>query len=190
LVQLIGRAVVLGAVALVAIGVSGGVAAVFGLVGGRNFVAGDPPGTRYSAARCADYLEYEPHARTCEQAATEHHYGEVVGYRLAVGVLGLFALGAVGLVRRRRPNLVATDHLPVAFDDTVAVIAFGGAALVLLGNGVDQLLLGNDGAGGWLSGGGVAFAATGWFALRFLQRVSGHPFPDVGASQQPGSRVA
>lgn len=170
--QLIGRAVILGAVALVAIGVSGGVAAVFGVLGGRTFVSGDPPGTHYSAARCADYLEYAPHAATCEQAATEHHYGEVVGYRLAVGVLGLFALGLVSLARRRRPNLVATDHLPVAFDDTVGAIAFGGAALVLLGNGVDQLVLGNDGAGGWLSGGLVALVAAVWFAARFLQRVS------------------
>jgi hypothetical protein len=181
LVQLIGRTVVLGAVALVAIGVSGGVAAGFGLVGGRSFVAGDPPGTRYSAARCADYLEYAPHARTCEQAATEHHYGEVVGYRLAVGVFGLVVLGAVSLVRRRQPKLVATDRLPVAFDDTVAVIAFGGAALVLLGNGADQLMLGNDGAGGWLSGGLVAFVAAVWFAARFLQRVAVQPLRDVTA---------
>ena len=171
LVQLMGRAVVLGAVALVAIGVSGGAAAVFGAVGGRNFVAGDPPGTHYSAARCADYLEYAPRARTCEQAATEHHYGEVVEYRLAAGVLGLLSLGVVGLARRRRPNLVATDRLPVAFDDTVALMAFGGAAVVLLGYGVDQLALGHDGAGGWLSGGLVALVATVWFVARFLQCV-------------------
>jgi hypothetical protein len=177
LVQLIGRAVVLGAVALVAIGVSGGVAAAFGVAGGKSFVAGDPPGTHYSATRCADYLEYAPHARTCEQAATEHHYGEVVGYRLAVGVLGLVILGAVSRIRRRRPELLATDRLPVAFDDTVAVTAFAGAALVLLGNGVDQLAQGNSGAGGWLSGGVVALVASGWFTARFLQRASHDPTP-------------
>jgi hypothetical protein len=172
LVQLIGRAVVLGAVALVAIGLSGGVAVGFGVVAGRSFVSGDPPATHYTTARCADYREYAPHALTCEQAATEHHYGEVVGYRLAVGVVGLLALGAVGFVRRRRSNLVAMDHLPVAFDDTVAVVAFGGAALLLLGNGFDQLVLGNDGAGAWLSGGLVALVAMVYFGVRFVRRVS------------------
>jgi hypothetical protein len=172
LVQLVGRAVIVGAFALVAIGLSGGIAAVFGLTVGRSFVAGDPPGTTYSPARCADFLEYAPHAHTCEQAATEHHYAEVVEYRLAVGLLGLLILGVATRVRRRQAELFATDRLPVAFDDTVAATAFAAASVGLLGIGVDQLALAHDGAGEWLSGGIVALLATVVFTARFVQRVS------------------
>jgi hypothetical protein len=170
LVQLTGRAIVVGAVALIAIGVSGAVAAGFGAADGKSFVAGDPPNVTYSRARCADFLEYAPHARNCEQAATDHHYGEVVGYRLAAGLLGVLILGAAALVRRRRPELFNTDRLPAAFDETVAATAFAIAGFGLLANGVDQLALGNNGAGGWLSGGLVAALAALACATRFLRR--------------------
>ena len=170
LVQLIGRAIVLGAIALVAIGISGGVAAVFGMTAGKGFVAGDPPSVIYSAARCADFVEYAPHAHSCEQAATEHHYEEVVGYRMAAGVLGFLVLGATSLVRRRRPELFTSDRLPVAFDDTVAATAFAVVGFGLLATGVDQVALGNRGAGGWLSGGVVAVLAAIAFGTRFLRR--------------------
>ena len=170
LVQLIGRAIVLGAIALIAIGISGGVAAVFGMTAGKGFVAGDPPSVVYSAARCADFFEYAPHARSCEQAATDHHYEEVVGYRMAAGVLGFLILGTSSLVRRRRPELFNSNRLPVAFDDTVAATAFAIAGFGLLASGVDQLALGNNGAGGWLSGGVVAVLTAAAFGTRFLRR--------------------
>jgi hypothetical protein len=87
-------AVVLGAVGLVAIGASGLVAELLGRLFGAGFVAGDLPGVTYTGQRCAQYLEYFPNAGGCEQAATLHHWGEVVEYRVAVGVVGAFVLGA------------------------------------------------------------------------------------------------
>ena len=54
---------------------------------GRPFVSGDRPGVSYTHARCADYLEYEPRAATCERATTLHHFGETVGYRIDAGAL-------------------------------------------------------------------------------------------------------
>jgi hypothetical protein len=87
-------AVVLGAVGLVAIGASGLVAELLGRLFGAGFVAGDLPGVTYTRQRCAQYLEYFPNAGGCEQAATLHHWGEVVEYRVAVGVVGAFVLGA------------------------------------------------------------------------------------------------
>jgi hypothetical protein len=47
-------------------------------------------------------LEYFPDAGGCARAAVLHHWGEVVEYRVAVGVLGLPVLGAAMLWRRRR----------------------------------------------------------------------------------------
>ena len=170
--QLAGRAIALGAVALTAIGISGVVAGVFGMAAGKSFVAGDPPTVTYSSARCADFLEYAPHARTCEQAATEHHYGEVVEYRIAAGILGALVLAGSALVRRRRPGLFRTDRLPVAFDDTVAATAFAIAGFGLFAMGIDQLALGNNGAGGWLSGGVVAVAAALAYSIRFVRRLA------------------
>jgi hypothetical protein len=40
----------------------------------------------YTSQRCAEFLEYFPNAGGCEQAAALHHWGEVVEYRVAVGV--------------------------------------------------------------------------------------------------------
>ena len=169
--QLLTTAVRLGAIGLLAVGLSGGVAFLFGTVGTTSFVSGDAPNVRYTAARCAEYREYEPHAHTCEQAATEHHFGEVVEYRVAAGVFGAAALAAIAFVRRRRPVWFSSDRLPVAFDDTVGALVFGGAALWLLALGIDQATLGNNGAGFFLSGGLVSLPAAAWFAERFGRRV-------------------
>ncbi len=171
LMQLLGRAVVLGAIALVAVGVSGGVAAAFGATAGASFVAGDPPGVHYSAARCADFREYAPHATSCEAAATEHHFTEVVRYRLAAGVAGLVLLGACLLVRRRIPGLFRSDRLPVAFDETIAAALFGAAGIWLLGYGVDRAALGYHGSGFFLSGACVALAIAAIAGMRFLRRL-------------------
>ena len=169
--QLFTTAVRLGAIGLLAVGLSGGVAFLFGTVGSTSFVSGDAPNVRYTAARCAEYHEYEPHARTCEQAATEHHFGEVVGYRVAAGVFGGAVLAALALARRRRPAWFSSDRLPLAFDATVGALVFGGAAISLLAFGIDQAALGNNGAGFFLSGGVVAAPAAAWFALRFRHLV-------------------
>ena len=162
--QLLGRAVRLGAIGLVAAGL--------GALGGTSFVSGDPPGVTYTPARCADFLEYAPKSRTCEQAATAHHFTEVVGYRIAAGVVGAAILGAIALIRRRRPRLFDTDRLPVAFDETIAATLFGVAGVWLLGFGIDQLALAHDGAGFFLSGGIVAALAAAWYAAGFLRRTA------------------
>jgi putative lipase involved disintegration of autophagic bodies len=78
-----------GAVFLLAIGLSGLLADTFGRVFGTAFVAGDAPGVTYTAERCAQLLSFEPQARSCEEAAIAHHFGEVVSYRLAAGALGV-----------------------------------------------------------------------------------------------------
>lgn len=89
-----------GGAGLVAVGVSGLVAQLLGQAYGALFVAGDAPGVTYTAARCAEYFEYAPGARSCAAAAAAHHWGEVVSGRVEIGVLGLLALLALWLGRR------------------------------------------------------------------------------------------
>jgi hypothetical protein len=159
--ELVRSAVLLGGVGLVAIGVSGLVAELLGRLFGAGFVAGDLPGVSYTPQRCAEFLEYFPDAGGCEQAAALHHWGEVVEYRVAVGVLGLLVLGALLLWRRgqggRPPEYLGV--LPDGFGATVATSLYGVAAAVLGLEGLDALrVAGGDGAGQWLSAAVVAAA--------------------------------
>jgi hypothetical protein len=172
LCQLVGRFAVLAGVCLVAVGLSGVLAAGAGMALGKPWVAGDPPSVHYSTSRCADFLEYEPHARSCELAATEHHFGEIVTYRIAFGLMGAFILVACAVLARHRSRLLRTDRLPVAFDSTVAAVLFGAAAVWLIGYGIDQQRLGYHGAGFYLSGGAVSFAAAALASVRFVRAVA------------------
>jgi hypothetical protein len=151
LAELLRAATVLGATALVAIGVSGMVAELFGRLFGARFVSGDLPGTTYTPARCADFLEYFPRAGSCAHAAELHHWGEVVEYRVAAGVLGLLVLGAYALWRRRRREPRYLGVLPDGFAATAATALYGVAAAGLLLESLDGLVMGT-GAGQWLSG--------------------------------------
>src|SRR5437870_3226079 len=114
------------AVGLIAIGISGLIAWGLGAVAGKAFVAGDPPGVTYTAVRCRDFLEYAPHARSCTEAATAHHFDEVVWYRVAAGVLGCVVFLALVWARRRREP---QELQPESFVPTVAAAVFGIAGI-------------------------------------------------------------
>ena len=166
----------LGAVGQQAIGLSGLLAAAGGAALGKAFVSGDGPGVTYSATRCADLQEYHP-SPTCEQAATGHHYDEVVGYRLAAGVLGLVVLGGwLAVVRpwRRGPSPAV---LPPSFGPVVGATVFGAAAVVLLPTGVAEVALsGTDaGAGNALSAGVVAVGVFLGCAVLLWRDLRAHP---------------
>ena len=108
---LVAAALGLSAASLLAIGISGAVAAGLGSTLGRAFVAGDAFGITYTKKRFSDYFEYEPRADSCE----------VVGYRLSAGVLGLVPLAGWLLLRGRAPHGV----LPAGLTATVGATMFG-----------------------------------------------------------------
>lgn len=154
---------------LLAIGISGAVAAAMGAAYGRSFVSGDPLGVTYSKARCADYFEYEPGSRTCERAATLHHYGETVEYRAAAGILGLILLVAYLVARPRLDLRVGPAPGVTAL---VAAVTFGVAAVGLFAFIMPSFLRGQRmGVGDYLSAGIVsALAAVISGAVFALQR--------------------
>lgn len=159
------------AVGFLAIGASGLVAELMGGAFGHGFVAGDPPGVTYTRARCAEFSEYAPRNFTCEQAATYHHFGEVVQYRIAAGILGLVLFGAYWLLNRRKS---VKALLPAGFDLTVATTMFGVVALLLLGESLNALMLGLDaGVGAYLSAGMVSLTFAVAFGIPLLRTLLG-----------------
>jgi HAAS len=162
-----------GAIFLVAIGLSGLLADAFARAFGRAFVAGDAPGVTYTAERCAQYLSFEPHARSCEEAAIAHHYGEVVGYRLVAGVMGLVVLAGWAVWRRRERGRLRRAALGRSFTLTVGAALASAAAAALLFLGSAGVVTGHyDGTGNPLSGGVVSavlalvFCGALWRELR------------------------
>jgi len=162
---------------LVAIGISGGIAFAAGTLFGKDFVSGDRAGVTYTPDRCAELLEYYP-GRSCEEAATAHHFDEMVTIRPAAGLLGLLVLGAErllvpGSMRRKAPPL------PPGIIEAAGATAFGLAAGGLLGLGLSQMfvmdprpMLVVSGAGMWLSGGLVAAPIAAFYGIRVLALVS------------------
>jgi hypothetical protein len=132
---------------------------------GSAFVAGDPVGVTYTAARCADYREYHPGASTCAAAASAHHADEIEEYRVLAGILGVVGFGLWRWKLRRD-----ADRLPIELDHTIAGVAFGLGGLACLAQGVSMLAEGTQhGAGQWLSAAVVALAAAAYAGTRVLR---------------------
>jgi HAAS len=171
--ELASAVVLLAGIGLIAIGVSGAVAMGFRAAMGSDFVAADPPGLTYTAARCADFRKYHPEAKTCEAAAAAHHADEVGEYRVAAGGLGVVVLGGWWLVRRwsRRGAAATVAWLPDEFVSITGLALFGFASVALTVQTLGTLTFGAGagGAGQWLSGAVVSMVATALFAWSLLR---------------------
>jgi hypothetical protein len=164
-----------GAVFLLAIGLSGLLADTFGRVFGTAFVAGDAPGVTYTAERCAQLLSFEPQARSCEEAAIAHHFGEVVSYRLAAGALGVLVLAGWAVWRRRTRERLRRGALGRSFALTVGAALAAAAAAALLFLGAAGPITGHyDGTGNPLSGGLVSALLAGIFAVALWRELRVH----------------
>jgi hypothetical protein len=154
---LLAGAYTIGVVGALALGVSGVLSEISGRVFGAAFVSGDINGNTYTPARCADYFEYFPNAGSCNAAAALHHWGEVVEYRVAVGVLGLLGL-LFGLAVRRRLAGRWALWRPSAVSVALVITALAGAGAVGLGGmSLMQLIAGQHvGVGANLADGTVA----------------------------------
>ena len=157
----------LAAVGAIAVGVSGAISELFGRIWGAGFVAGDLPGVAYTADRCA-VLQAPYPGLDCARAAAEHHWGEVVEYRVVLGVLGLVLL----LVWRLLPR---EAMLPAGLAPSLAAAAFLLAAAATGFQALNAAVQGWQGTGAWLSAVVVALPLAAAFAVAALRRMSRKP---------------
>jgi len=164
-------------VGMVAVGCSGLLAWLLQVTAGPGFVAGDSFGVTYTPTRCADFLEYFPHAADCSAAAALHHTDEVVTTRLGAGLVGIVAIAAYAWWNRRHPRR-QDQSLPAAAVATTAAVLFGVAAAALLldavGLAAGELALGEPaaGVGDPLSAGAVALVAAILAGVATARRLS------------------
>ncbi|MEA5454903.1 permease prefix domain 1-containing protein [Sinomonas sp. JGH33] len=156
-------AVGLAAVGAIAVGLSGAISELFGRLWGAGFVSGDLPGVAYTAARCA-VLQAPYPGLDCAQAAAEHHWGEVVEYRVALGALGLVLL----LVWRLLPREVP---LPGGFVPALAAAAFLLGAAAAGFQALNAAVQGWQGTGAWLSAVVVALPLAVVFGVAALREL-------------------
>lgn len=163
----------LGSLGAIAVGASGAVAGLMRLFGASTvFIAGTRSTTNLGAADCARWLAGDPHAHTCAQAALSDWTAEIIGYRIAFGVLGCLALAALRIARRRSLRFRTWSALPDAVVDTIGTTIFGIAGVCLTGLGIDTLVIGGGrGAGLWLSAAPVALAGGLVFGLRLVRDI-------------------
>jgi hypothetical protein len=82
--------VLLGGIGLVAVGVSGGIAALMNAVSGRDFVGALHQ--TYPGAACRHFLAVQPSAGDCAHAAILENSDDAVILRLLAGLAGLLLL--------------------------------------------------------------------------------------------------
>lgn len=164
------------AIGLIAIGISGGVAAAMNAVFGATFVGGAPAGAHYAAATCAHFLAIHPGAGTCARAATLENSQDAVALRLPVGALGLLILAVSHLLGRRPTACRTRSTLPEVFLPTLGFVTFGAAGAILTGLVIDGTFVGGAaGRGFYLSGGLVALVTAAAYALPLNRALAGRP---------------
>lgn len=138
--------VLLGAIGLVAVGLSGLLAGAMSLAFGRAFVGAQLP--------------------IGHSASVAENANDAVSLRVLAGLVGLVVLAVLGLVRRYRPR-ARLQVLPVAYVDLTGLIAFGGATVALGALSIGQVVQhSGHGAGFFLSGAIVSVAGAIVFGVR------------------------
>ena len=148
-----GAVTFLGAIGLVAIGLSGLVAGAITALFGRDFVGGGLARSVFGG----------PPASVAEDA------GDAVALRVLAGIAGLVLLAGVWVARRSGMRLRV---LPSSYVDIVGLVAFSGATIALAAASVDQVVQHNgNGTGFFLSGAIVSLVGAVAFGMRSVRSV-------------------
>ena len=170
--QLFFAAFFLGSIGLLAVGVSGLVAAGMHAAWGPQFVAGDLPDVTYTPQRCAELAALAPHSPSCIAAAARHHTTEVEMYRVAAGMVGAVGVAVCVLLRRRRSALADTSALPHGLVLAIGATVFGVSTLALAVQAMQGIGWHTTaGLGQWLSAAIVSAACAAVFTVEFVREL-------------------
>ena len=170
--QLVFAAFFLGSIGLLAVGVSGLVAAGMHAAWGPQFVAGDLPDVTYTPQRCAELAALAPHSPSCIAAAARHHTTEVEMYRVAAGMVGAVGVAVCVLLRRRRSALADTSALPHGLVPAIGATVFGVSTLALAVQAMQGIGWHTTaGLGQWLSAAIVSAASAAVFTVEFVREL-------------------
>lgn len=149
----------LGGVGLVAVGLSGLLAAAMTALFGEQFVGGGLARSVFGSA----------------PVPVAEHAGDAVSLRVLAGMVGVVVLAVLWVLRRVRPETMRLRVLPVAYLDLVALVVFAGATLLLFAASTDQIVQhAGHGAGFFLSGAVVSLAGALAYGLRSVRSVLHH----------------
>lgn len=154
-------------------GASGLFVALIGWLGGSTSIVNISNSTLLSTADCARWLRNDPHAATCYRAALSDWASETVVNRLAVGGMALILLLII-LRLRSRPKRTSR-LLPPVVVSSIGLSIFGATALWLIGQGVDTMLIGANGAGRYLGSAPPVLGVALWFAARLVHELRAQP---------------
>jgi hypothetical protein len=157
-----------GGVALVAFGISGAISWLLAAVRGGTFVTAPFPPGSYSQADCARWLAADPGTRSCLQAMTYDHVGDILLSSLAAGVVGLMILLAFWWMRRRWQDRATLTALPAGSAEAVGAVLALLVMVFTLGTAIDaEMVQRGVGAGQPFSLAAAALGAAAFFGLRF-----------------------
>jgi hypothetical protein len=159
-----------GAAGFVAIGVAGEIATLlWGLKGAEFMTAPFPPGS-YTRADCARWLAGDPGAHSCVAAMLTDHAGDFVRQSIAIGLLGLVALAAYLVLRRRWRDRATMTALPAGTAEALGAALASLAAVACFGYALDiETIQHGIGAGQPWSLGLAAAVAGIAFAVAFAR---------------------
>jgi hypothetical protein len=161
----------IGGVALVALGLSGVISWVLAAIGGGTFVTAPFPPGSYTQADCARWLAGDPGTRSCLEAMTHDHVGDILLSSLAAGVVGLMILLAFWWMRRRWQDRATLTALPVGSAEALGAVLALLVMVFTLGTAIDaEMVERGVGAGQPFSLAAAALGAAAFFGLR-LRRV-------------------
>ncbi|MEY2521814.1 MAG: hypothetical protein QOJ66_379 [Ilumatobacteraceae bacterium] len=156
-----------GAIGGIAIAVAGVLAGIVRMIAGDRAIGVPFPTGSYSAADCSRWMIAYPHAPDCVSAMTIDHANDFVRNAAVAGGCGLIALATFARLRRRWTSRAVATALPTWSEDVLGCVLSSVATVVLLGQGVDSLMVTRgQGAGQSLCLAVGAAAATFVFGVR------------------------
>ena len=159
-----------GGAGLTAIGMAGLIGRWFLAVKGTAFLTAPWPPGSYTRADCARWLAGDPGTHSCVAAMLTDHAGDFVRQSIAIGLLGLVALAAYLVLRRRWRDRATMTALPAGTAEALGAALASLAAVACFGYALDiETIQHGIGAGQPWSLGLAAAVAGIAFAVAFAR---------------------